>query len=403
MDVNDSEMKSPENLPRRHFERPSWAHIAILLVASLGLASNAKAATHFVTTTGVGDCSTWANACSLSTGLTNATSGDEVWVKAGTYSSFSLVNGVKIIGGFAGTETAASQSDPAANATIVDGGGTLQCVWSNGHGPSTVLRGWTLQNGHDGGNDGGGALVVTNSSALFVSCIFKNNQADMFGGAIATRGLGTPEFISCIFHSNGTGTGTSVKPLGGGVAFVYEGTPKFTNCLFYDNVAGEGGVSLSIYGVPTFLNCTFADNEATIGAGGTVFDEYGKATVKNSIFWGNTAASEGNQIYNSPIRGTTSVINSDIQGGFAGTGNIDADPLFLNPITGDYDIPGTSPCYNAGVDANLPNDVGDLDWNTDTTLPLPRDLEGVARRASVNVDMGAYEAVPPPPPGKGGS
>ena len=45
---------------------------------------------------------------------------------AGTYAPFQLKEGVKIIGGFAGTETYIVQSNPANNVTIVDGGDVLR-------------------------------------------------------------------------------------------------------------------------------------------------------------------------------------------------------------------------------------------------------------------------------------
>ena len=39
---------------------------------------------------------------------------------------------------------------------------------------------------------------------------------------------------------------------------------------------------------------------------------------------------------------------SDIQGGFAGEGNIDADPLFLDAANGDYRLDICSPAIDAG-------------------------------------------------------
>jgi hypothetical protein len=80
--------------------------------------------------TGTRDCSSWANACTLQTALTGATSSNEIWVAAGTYkpsmgtdrsANFKLVIGVAVYGGFAGTETARDQRDPAANLVILSG------------------------------------------------------------------------------------------------------------------------------------------------------------------------------------------------------------------------------------------------------------------------------------------
>src|SRR5512139_379990 len=70
---------------------------------------------------GAGDCSSWANACTLQTALTNAVSGDEVWMMEGVYKpttagdraiSFQLVSGVAVYGGFSGDETSRGQRHP---------------------------------------------------------------------------------------------------------------------------------------------------------------------------------------------------------------------------------------------------------------------------------------------------
>jgi hypothetical protein len=367
--------------------------LSILALLLLGLsASSAHAARHYVKTTGTGNCSTWTNACSLSTALTNASSGDEIWVKAGTYSPFTLKNGVKIIGGFAGTETAASQSNPATNATIVDGGGTSQCVVGNGDGPSTVLRGFTLRNGYLSGYDSMGAgIYLIESSAKIVNSIIEDNQAEFFGAGAAVKGTGAPEFINCTFRENGTGSGTSAKPYGGGAVWAHSGSAKFTNCLFHDNIAGDGGAFGRQSGTATFVNCTIAYNKAEFGTGGGIVDDEGAVTVQNSIIWANTSARGNAQVSNGSYA-ASAITYTDVQGGFTGTGNINSDPSFTNPGSDDYSIPNTSPCRNAASNSLLPADVADLDWDTNTTEQVPKELSGSNRKVDLTVDMGAYES-----------
>ena len=82
---------------------------------------------------GNGDCSSWANACTLQTALANAISGDEIWVKRGVHypdttglsdprtATFTLKNGVALYGGFAGTETKRDQRNWQTNKTILSG------------------------------------------------------------------------------------------------------------------------------------------------------------------------------------------------------------------------------------------------------------------------------------------
>lgn len=360
-----------------------------------------------VTATGNGSGDSWANATDFATLHDTGTSptpasGHEVWVQQGTYDGpITLISGVKYYGGFVGTETAASQSDPAANETIFDGGLAGPALISNGDSATTILRGFRITNGYDDspldllGGGGGGGAALTNSSVMIVQCVFDTNTADNWGGAALVDG-GSPHFINCDFHDNGNvQVGVDVEenpiystPIAGGAVFVRKGSPTFTNCLFYNNTGQEAGAIANDDGTPTLFNCTIADNTATIGCGGGLHDSGGVTTVKNSVFWGNTAARSGAQILNGRGR-FTQATNTNVQGGFVGTGNINADPLF-EAAAGDYRLLSTSPCRDAGVDANLPPDVANLDWDGNTTT-LPLDLDMLARIASTNVDIGAYE------------
>lgn len=363
------------------------------LALAMGLMAQAwaNAAVLYVTPTGTGNCGSWANACSLTTGLGLAQSGDQLWVKSGSYGGFTLINGVKIIGGFAGTETSASQSNPAANQTIIDGG-----MISSDNDSSAVLRGFAIVNGRTGANGEGGGFALTNNNALIVQCVFENNTINDFGGAVSVNG-GSPQFINCIFRNNGQGAANPLETKGGGAVFVREGTPLFVNCLFDNNKAWEGGVLLVKSGTPTFINCTLVNNQATIGYGGAFFDPDGKATFKNCVFRTNSSA-KGEARYSlgfSGSGGTTEMRHSNAQGGWEGTGNIDTNPLFQHFVTGNYELQSGSPCKNTGdstvSDNKLPPDAGDLDWDGDTTGKISLDLARYPRIGQGTVDMGAYE------------
>ncbi len=94
------------------------------------------------------------------------------------------------------------------------------------------------------------------------------------------------------------------------------------------------------------------------------------------------------------------VTYSDIEGGWPGQGNIDADPLFVQAGTGNFRLATGSPCLNAGSNDLLPVDELDLDGDGDTQEPLPIDLAGEPRIKDGAVDMGAYEGEHEPlPPG----
>lgn len=374
--------------------------VTLMVVWSLLHVSVAGAAVRYVKSDGVGtgSCTTWATACTLPYAISVAASGDSVWVKQGTYGPIALVNGVKIIGGFDGTETQASQSNPITKVTVIDGGGVEQCVVSQGTGSATVLRGFTIKNGYIGNTfdqEGAGASLL-DSDARFVQCIFENNVADWFGAAVAIRGSGQPQFINCTFRNNGSGTAggaqdDNVKPIAGGAVFLHSGTATFVNSLFHGNKAAEGAVIANVRGTPTLVNCTIVNNYAKYGYGGGVFDEWAKGTLRNCIVWGNTSIKGGDQVYNAP-NVSTPVTYSNVQGGWTGSGNINSDPVFVNPSGGDFKLQCSSPCRDAGISANpsLPDDVGDLDWDTITSEPTPKDLALSARIYSA-VEMGAYE------------
>jgi hypothetical protein len=75
----------------------------------------------------------------------------------------------------------------------------------------------------------------------------------------------------------------------------------------------------------------------------------------------------------------------DIEGGWAGEGNIDADPLFVNAAAGDFRLRMDSPCIDAGT-----NDAPDLplaDHEGDDRV-IDGDLDGLAV-----VDIGADEEI----------
>ena len=102
-------------------------------------------------------------------------------------------------------------------------------------------------------------------------------------------------------------------------------------------------------------------------------------TVTNCILWGDSP----DELYNSSS--TSSVTYSDIQGGYAGTGSINSDPMFLDPdgpdnISGNEDddlhLTERSPCIDTGTSSGAPD----------------TDLEGNIRPQGTGYDMGAYES-----------
>ena len=128
--------------------------------------------------------------------------------------------------------------------------------------------------------------------------------------------------------------------------------------------------------------------------------------------WGNSADA-GSQLV--ARESQVSVSHSDVDGGETGIyldeeatlhwgpGNIDADPLFADPLANDFHLLPGSPCIDAGCNCGVPTDVTDADGDGDTDEFVPFDLDGDGRffddpntpdsgsGLPPIVDMGAYE------------
>jgi hypothetical protein len=117
------------------------------------------------------------------------------------------------------------------------------------------------------------------------------------------------------------------------------GSPTVTNCTFTANSAQyEGGGMGNWYNSrPTLTNCTIADNSAPNGpAVACDFSRWphpGSITMVNCIVWNGS-----NWLWNND-GSTINITYSDVQGGWTGTGNINADPCFAS--SGYWDPNGT--------------------------------------------------------------
>jgi hypothetical protein len=193
--------------------------------------------------------------------------------------------------------------------------------------------------------------------------------------------------------TNNSAEGVYTK--GGGI-YGWGSNPTITSCIITGNRANIGGGVSECRGPIT--NCTITGNSAEYGGGLGECD----GPISNCIIW-NNVADNSSQLYRS-AEPTYSCIQDWSSGG---EGNIDADPCFVELgywdtngtpydvnddfwVDGDYHLPRTSPCIDAG-DPNYipgPNET-DLDGNARL---LDGDEDGIPI-----VDMGAYEYRPPTP------
>jgi Concanavalin A-like lectin/glucanases superfamily/Right handed beta helix region len=197
--------------------------------------------------------------------------------------------------------------------------------------------------------DSGGGMQNWDSTPTLTDCTFIANTATYAAGGMCNWG-GSPMITNCTFTNN------TADYLGGGM---YNGgsSPTITNCAFTGNTAMLtaglgcfGGGMYNDYSGPIVTNSTFVDNTADSG-GGIYNYNSSSPTVTNCILWENSDL----QIHNSGAASLPVITYSDVQGGYTGTGNIDADPLFTTGPLGDYYLSqiatgqgADSPCLDTG-------------------------------------------------------
>jgi predicted outer membrane repeat protein len=116
------------------------------------------------------------------------------------------------------------------------------------------------------------------------------------------------------------------------------------NCIINGNSAKEGG---GIYfdessAFSNLTNCTVVRNTATANGGG-LYCKNTSPKIINSILWEDSPQ----EVYNEGT-GDPTITYSDVYGGYAGTGNIDAHPLFVSTAQQDYHLKVGSPCVDVG-------------------------------------------------------
>ncbi|PDW01675.1 hypothetical protein CJ255_17995, partial [Candidatus Viridilinea mediisalina] len=378
---------------------------------------------------GANDGTSWANAFpTLQDALAVATSGQQIWVAAGTYypdegdgqtdndrsSTFLLRENVAIYGGFAGNETALEQRDWLANVTILSGdldqddtpnfGNRANNAYHVVTGANNAtLDGFTITAGNANGawpNNIGGGIYNNNASPTLRNLTISGNQAGVSGGGIYNNNA-SPTL------RNLTISGNRATSVGGGV-YNNGGTPSFSNVTISDNQANwngggvfnsssnasfanitisgnratnDGGGVFNNGGTPSFSNVTISGNQAGVNGGG-VYNSASTPSFANSIIWGNNSQVSGSATYSYSLVQSLNPGGTNLDGTDAAN-----DPRFVNPIlataapttTGNYRLQLTSLLINAG-DNGANSSTTDLDGN-------PRIIDGT-------IDLGPYEAMP---------
>jgi hypothetical protein len=266
--------------------------------------------------------------------------------------------------------------------------------------------------GNYSSGDGGG-IWADYSSPQIINCTIRDNIAEYSGGGIHTAN-GSANIDNCLIEGNST-----TLYYGGGVYVGWYGGftgPRVSNCTFRNNSADDHGGGLYYYKIEpayqyayvwgnTFTgnsadrgcgayfkdckvsvyNCLFDGNGSEYSpsrGGGIYLEDCSDALIHNNTLTNNFVGSYGGGIRNDASN--TAIVNciiygnegngevshsyyhepsvtySNVMGGWSGTGNIDADPQFVEEV--DFHLDPGSPCVDAGdpaiLDGSMPPGLG---------------------------------------------
>jgi predicted outer membrane repeat protein len=307
------------------------------------------------------------------------------------------------VAGWAGGVDLIGSDATLSNCTIADNRATA----GSGGGLDLGRGSPTLRNCSITGNLAagvGGGIDLGDGAPRLIECTISGNTA-LFGGGVSSYRDAEPIFIGCTISGN--------RAIDAGGAIRYAGSTGgvHANCTITDNTAIDGA---GVYydrdnGDHSFVNCTISGNKALRDGGGLYCTDGVSLEVRNCVLWANIPE----QVFLDV--GDVECQFCDIQGGWAGAGNIDAEPFFVDPDgpdddpatweDNDYRLSPGSPCIDAADNTAVPADVFDLDGDGDVTEPIPFDLDGSPRFVNDPdtadtgnpgapgplVDMGAYE------------
>ena len=352
--------------------------------------------------------SSWTNAyTNLQSALGTAQCNDlvEVWVAAGTYKphvsatsvSFEIPSGIKVYGGFAGTELSINQKNYSlihtTNTTILSGdllnndlpnfgnrsdNSALVVKFSNANN-TTLLDGFVVSGGYAGPIGSfltSAGILVNSSSPTINNCRIKDNLAD-YGAGISILGNGNLVLSNSIISGNKGYSGSAMQNGGNNVTQY----PVIKNCIFSGNdhtvrsVIENLAVSASTIMNPTFINCSMDRN-----LGADIYnDAFNVGTVHlrivNCLIAGGITDSNGSSsdISYSLVTGVPAT-NGNLSGVNSNYISYPGNP----PSTdGDFHLKWCSALIDAGILSSNLTPRFDLDGN-------PRNINGVP-------DLGAYE------------
>ncbi len=281
---------------------------------------------------GTGD--SWSDATSLDNALAlELYPIDVIHLAAGTYSpaiavtggsdteadrTFEIKSNITIIGGYPADPADGAVSNPALNATILDGGNTanhiITVTASRIEEQKIVLQGLRIMNGKTADAAGtvtindvaynkhfGGGMIVAKAEVELKDCIFKDNVSNGGGGAFYGFTNASITLDNCIVDSNVcTNTGGN----GGAIVMDKQSTLTVRNSSIVNNAAGSFAGAMYIYSSTLHMYNSTVSMNSSGGAGSTtanknyggVYLREGTAVMVNCTLQGNTSSQSGGAI-----------------------------------------------------------------------------------------------------------
>ncbi|MGE4633263.1 MAG: right-handed parallel beta-helix repeat-containing protein [Planctomycetota bacterium] len=269
--------------------------------------------------------------------------------------------------------------------------------------PAMSVLDLTFRN--NSGLEGAGAYFQNIDTVVLNQCTFQMNSAQTAGGALTFDSISMAQVESGIFLDNGAliggaldsklsvvqlnnceFSGNDATLIGGAIAF-YQSSATVSDSTIRNNVSGHGaGIGIDGGSVDIF-RCVLADNFATSHGGGIAATLNQTSVNLSHVTLANNQAIQGSSgVYfpqpspgaaNSTLLASHSILWNpgglelvlptlastdfcDVEGGYSGVANLDADPLFSDPMTGDYSLTQSSPCIDSGSSTAIPDPDGTL-------------------------------------------
>jgi len=268
-------------------------------------------------------------------GIDASSDGDTVLVQPGTYVENINFNGHNIV---LGSLFLTTEDDFYVTSTIINGSSVGSVITiENNEDSTTMIIGFTIINGH--AHEGAGIYCKSNIK-IFNNIITENEAGRYYEypgyGAGIYCEYSNPIIMGNIIYKNtAIGWGTDGRPVPGFGAGILCGSSE---AMIINNI---------IYG-----------NYLSIGSGGGIHCSESNPVIKNNIIMSN----ESGEI-SLDENSTPEITYCDIRNGWVGEGNIDEDPLFIDPLNYSFNVCSQSPCIDTGDPAiidpdNSRSDIG---------------------------------------------